>query len=376
MKTRRFSLASLVLATACGGATPTTPITPGTPAIPGTPGTPAANARYFPPVTGDTWETISPAAAGWDTASLRSALDWAGTQQTNAVVMLWKGRIVAERYWNGWTPSRDSIIASAGKSITSVMIGISQEQGRLRIDATAGSVLGAGWSRSPASEQRITIRHLLSMTSGLDDSLRFVVEPGSRFYYNNPAYYKTFEILTRSAGLSFTPAALNSLSKSLLFDRIGMRSANWRLNFDTGEPGFVLSCTPRDMARFGLLTLAGGTWDGTPVLGDTSFLAAMLRSSSTSNPGYGLLWWLNGQSQYRTPGPYLLPTTPGALIPNAPGDLVAALGKGDKKIYVVPSLDLVVVRQGLEADASGGNPLAISNFDNQWWARLKPALRY
>lgn len=66
---------------------------------------------------------------------------------------------------------------------------------------------------------------------------------------------------------------------------------------------------------------------------------------------------------------------PGLLILSAPTDLVAALGKGDKKIYVVPSLELVVVRHGEEADASGGNPLAASAFDEQWWRRLKIALR-
>lgn len=312
----------------------------------------------------------------WDTTALRVALDWAGTQRSTAVVVLWRGRIAAERYWNGWTPTKVSLIASAAKSITSVLIGTQQAQGKLRIDAPVHSVLGAGWSRSPASEARISIRHLIGMTSGLDDSLKFVVEPGARFYYNNPAYYQSFEILTRSAGVAFTQAQVNSVSRSLLFDRIGMRSAAWRLNIDTGEPGFVLWCTARDMARFGLLTLSEGTWNGTNILGDSLYARAMLTSSSASNPGYGYLWWLNGQSQYRIPGPYLLPTIPGSLIPSAPRDLVAALGKGDKKIYVIPSLDLVVVRHGEEADTGGGNPLALSTFDEQLWSRLKLAFRY
>ena len=363
----------VVSAAACGSEVSTSPVT--TPVIPITP-TPPVVTRYFPPLATDEWETISPAAAGWDTTALRTALDWAGTQQSTAVLVLWRGRIAAERYWKGWTPSKDSLIASAGKSITSVLIGIQQAQGRLRIDAPASTLLGNGWSRSPASEARVTIRHLLSMTSGLDDSLKFVLEPGTRFYYNNPAYYQTFDLLTRSAGLTFSPTNINALSKSLLFDRIGMRSANWRLNIDTGEPGFVLWCTPRDMARFGLLTLNAGIWNSTNVLGDTSYARSMATSSNTSNPSYGYLWWLNGQSQYRIPGPYVLPNVPGSIIPSAPRDLIAALGKGDKKIYVVPSLELVLVRQGPEADAAGSNPLAISSFDEQLWARLKPAFRY
>jgi hypothetical protein len=64
------------------------------------------------------------------------------------------------------------------------------------------------------------------------------------------------------------------------------------------------------------------------------------------------------------------------LIPSAPTDLVAALGKGDKKIYVSPKLGLVVVRHGEEADANGGNPLALSSFDEQFWQRLRVAMRY
>ena len=215
------------------------------------------------------------------------------------------------------------------------------------------------------------MQHLLSMGSGLDDSLRFVVEPGTRFYYNNPAYYQTFELITRA-----TSQTIHQATASLLWNRIGMRTASWRLNIDTGEPGFVMSASARDMARFGLLVLNTGRWDTQVVLDDTAYLRASTSSSHASNPSYGYLWWLNGKTAYRTPGPYLLPSVPGPLIPSAPSDLVAALGKGDKKIYVVPSLELVVVRHGAEADVAGGNPLAISAFDEQFWQRLKVALKY
>ncbi|MGQ0647731.1 MAG: hypothetical protein ACT4P7_09160 [Gemmatimonadaceae bacterium] len=82
----------------------------------------------------------------------------------------------------------------------------------------------------------------------------------------------------------------------------------------------------------------------------------MTSSSSPSNPSYGYLWWLNGQVSHRIPGRYTLPSRTGSLIPSAPADRFAALGKGDKKIYVIPSLDLVVARHGDEADAGGGTP--------------------
>ncbi len=287
------------------------------------------------------------------------------------MVILWRGRIVAERYWNGWTPAKDSIIASASKSVLSTIVGEMVRTNRLALDSSVSYYLGGGWSRSPASEARITVRHLLGMMSGLDDSLRYVVPPGTRFYYNTPAYYKLFAVVQAASGQT-----INALSKAMLFDKIGLTSAIWIPNVDSGTRGWILSCTPREMARFGLLSLSRGTWNGANVLADSAWFNAAWRQLPPDNAAYGYLWWLNGASSYRIPGPYTLPTLRGMLIPSAPRDLVAALGKGDKKIYVIPSLDLVVIRHGEEADPNGGNPMALSSFDEQWWQRLKRAFRY
>ena len=366
----------VAFASACAGGAdstgpaPTAPTAPTVPATP-TPVDPRTLASYFPPTTGSAWDTVSAVRLGYDSAALRSALDWAGTQQTTAVVVLWRGRIVAERYWRGWTEGKDSIIASAGKSVVSAIAGEVVRQGKLSLDSSVTRYLGAGWSRSPSTESRITVRQMLGMMSGLDDSLKMVALPGNRFYYNNPAFYQLFGVVASASGQQFT-----TLSRSLLFDRIGMATANWKLNFDTGEAGLILSCSARDMARFGLLALNRGRWNGTQILADSAWFASSWRALPPDNPGYGMLWWLNGSASYRIPGPYLLPTVRGPLIPSAPTDLVAALGKGDKKIYVIPSLELVVVRHGEEADAAGGNPLAISAFDEQWWQKLKLAFRY
>lgn len=326
---------------------------------------------YFPPTSGAAWDTISPARLNYDTTALRAALDWAGTQRSTAAIVLWRGRIVAERYWHGWTPDKDSIIASASKSVLSTIVGEMARTGRIALDSSVTYYLGAGWSRSPVSEARITVRHLLGMMSGLDDSLKYVVPPGTRFYYNSPAYYKLFNVVQAVSGQN-----INQLSRTMLFDKIGMSSALWVPNIESGTRGWILTCTPREMARFGLLTLARGAWNGTPVLADSAWFRIAWHQLPPDNQAYGYLWWLNGGASYRIPGPYLLPTLRGMLIPSAPRDLVAALGKGDKKIYVIPSLDLVVVRHGEEADTAGGNPMAVSSFDEQWWQRLKRAFRY
>jgi len=369
LHTSLWCTAALAVVAACTGDAPvaTSPIAPIAPAIVDA----RTLAAYFPPIDGASWDTIAPARLGYDTAALRSALDWAGTQHSTAVVLLWRGRIVAERYWQGWTISKDSIIASASKSVVSTLIGELARQGRLSLDSSVTKYLGTGWSRSPSTEGRITVRHLLGMMSGLDDSLKFVALPGNRFYYNNPAYYQLFNVLSNASGQG-TPA----LSKAMLFDRIGMTSANWKLNLDVGELGFILSCNARDMARFGLLALNRGRWNGTPIVADSAWFSASWHSVPPDNGAYGYLWWLNGGVSYRLPGPYTQPSQNGSLFPSAPTDLIAALGKGDKKIYVIPSLELVVVRHGEEADVAGTNPAAPSAFDEQFWKRLRLAFRY
>jgi hypothetical protein len=99
-----------------------------------------------------------------------------------------------------------------------------------------------------------------------------------------------------------------------------------------------------------------------PALKDSLYFQNMISSSQNFNLAYGYLWWLNGKSTFMSPGLQLVLTGP--LIPNAPADLFAALGKNDQKIYVVPSQGLVVIRQGNSAE---GVTFALSNFDNKLW---------
>ena len=330
---------------------------------------PATSALYFPPVDGASWETVSPRTAGLDSTALHAALDWAGAQESFGVVVLWRGRLVAERYWQGWNPTTRGPLFSAGKTITSALVTQMVAEGRLSLDASVSSILGAGWSRATAGEASVTVRHLMSMASGLDDSLRTVVAPGATFYYNNPAYYQLFAVLEQVSGLS-----VPNLAAARIFTPIGMTRALAFANTDTGEPGYIFASSARDFARFGLLLQAAGRWNGIAVLTDSAALSQSRRYSGTSNQSYGWLWWLNGGVSHRTPGSYLLPTNPGPLIPSAPSDLVAALGLDDKKLYLVPSRELVIVRLGDRAPISGGaSPEAGSGFDDEFWQRLSAA---
>jgi CubicO group peptidase (beta-lactamase class C family) len=97
----------------------------------------------------------------------------------------------------------------------------------------------------------------------------------------------------------------------------------------------------------------------------------MVNTSQTYNLSYGYLWWLNGKTTSMVPQSQIVFPTP--LAPNAPVDMFMALGKDDKKIYVIPSLDAVVVRLG---DDAGGSVAGPSSFDNDLWAKLKLAMKY
>lgn len=118
------------------------------------------------------------------------------------------------------------------------------------------------------------------------------------------------------------------------------------------------------MARFGLLNLNQGSWNGNQLL-NSAYYEAMTTTSQELNPAYGYLWWLNGKARYKLPGS--TQTFSGKLIPNAPDDLIAGLGANDKKLYVVPSKKMVIVRLG---PAAYSEDLGPTSYDNDLWGVL------
>ena len=154
-------------------------------------GTLAAGDLYFPPKQDTGWKRIEPAKAGWNRAAIDAAVDLAGARRSSAVVILYKGKIMAERQWD---PGKQKIssrfvyertpdgqiledVASTQKSVAAMLFGIAQHKGLIRLDDPAQKYLGAGWSKAtPEQERKILMRHLLTMTSGLTDNLTFEAE--------------------------------------------------------------------------------------------------------------------------------------------------------------------------------------------------------
>lgn len=335
-----------------------------------------AAALYFPPDDGN-WQGVEPAVAGWDEALLSAALDVAGQRQSSGVVILLNGRILAERYWEGpdsavykrFLQGEDAAghaiedVASAQKSVVAVLTGMAQERGYLDINDPVSDYLGAGWSQAtPAQEQAITIRHLLSMTSGLDTDFTFVGNAGSRWLYNTPVYHSTMRVLMAATGLD-----RNELTVGWISAPLGMANTSWTPRpWADAAIAVGLSTTARDLARFGLMIQAGGRWRDEQIIADQTFLAAMLTPSQVLNPAYGYLWWLNGQDFILGTGPAAR-RSDGAMISAAPADLVAMQGAGDRKLYLVPGMGLVISRLGYTGGEAG------DSFNDAFWEALMRA---
>jgi len=325
------------------------------------PVTPTTN--YFPPIGGTAWESVNAADLGWKVDKLNEAIAYAESKKTYGLIILYKGRLVTERYWNGWNATTRYPIASAGKSVTAFLTGVAQREGLLNINQKTSDILGR-WTSAPlAKENLITIKHQLSMTTGLDygapddncttpNCLTYKGDAGSFWYYYNAPYRLLQDVVAKAASTNY-----NQYTKTRLADKIGMANNTW---FD-----YVLWLNTRDMARFGLLILNKARWNGTDLLQDDAYFTAMTNTSQPQNQAYGYLWWLNGKTSFMTPATTF--TFPGSLAPAAPADMMSALGKGDKKIYVVPSKELVVIRHG---DDTGDQTLGPSSFDNIFWGKL------
>ncbi|MEQ9263404.1 MAG: serine hydrolase [Owenweeksia sp.] len=322
---------------------------------------------YYPPVSGPQWDTVNPASLGWCTSQLDTLSEFVEDTHAKGFIILHNGKIAFEEYYSGFTQDSLWYWASAGKSLTAFLVGMAQQQTLLNINDKTSDYLGAGWtSATAAKENLITIKEQLRMTTGLDYTvsdlnciedtcLLYKNNAGTYWYYHNAPYRLLQDVVTGATNLTFNQFTFQ------------------QLNSATGITGlwlnYVFFSNARSMARFGLLALSEGVWNGNPVLADSAYFYDMVHPSQNFNEAYGYLWWLNGQSTYRQPGIDL--AFNGSIIPSAPADLYMAAGKNDQRIYVVPSENLVVVRVG---DAADQSLAALSGFDDDLWKLMSALL--
>ena len=336
--------------------------------------TATATALYFPPVSGTEWQTVTPSSLGWDTAALNNLYPYLLSKDTKAFIILKNGKMVAEKYFGTFTADSLWYWASAGKTMTGFLVGIAQQEKLLNINDVSSKYLGTGWTSEPlAKENLITIKNQLTMTTGLDDGvadpdctlpgcLVYKADAGTRWAYHNAAYTLLDDVVANASKVPFA-----TYFQQKIRDVIGMNGA-W---VKTPNSNNVYYSNARSMARFGLLMLNKGTWDKTVILSDSNYFHNETNTSQNLNLSYGYLTWLNGKASSMLPQSQLM--FPVSIIPNAPADLFAALGKNDQKVYVVPSQKLVVIRMG---NTAGGVSLAGDDFDNTLWGMLKAIIKY
>jgi CubicO group peptidase (beta-lactamase class C family) len=313
-------------------------------------------------------EIVAPARAG-----LKGAVDAAFTEpdgkparRTHAVVIVHDGRVVAERYADGFGVDTPVHGWSATKSVNNALLGILVRQGKLRMEDPAPV---AAWQAPGDPRRAITPDHLLRMQSGLDlgDSLTASVlsawDTSARMAFNEPdmAGFAERAALVAPPGTKWSyangnPAILARIvrdragghavdvlrfARRELFGPLGIRGATLEVDA-TGTPiaGAFLFATPREWARFGLLFLEDGVVGGTRILPE-----GWVRYSTTPTPsagvGYGAGWWINqGDSQ-------------GARFRRdhgMPAEAFLALGIYGQTVVVVPSQRLVIARFGTTYD--------------------------
>lgn len=327
-----------------------------------------AQTNYFPPVNNNqTWQSISPDSLGWCTENIAPLYQFLETNNTKAFIVLKDGKLVLEKYFGTFTQDSFWYWASAGKSLTAVLVGKTIEQKMLTLDTPAAKIIGNGFTNCTIQQENaITIKHQLTMTSGLDDAvtdnhctlpscLLFKAEPATRWAYHNAPYTLLDSVLQKSTGLT-----LNALTNQVVEQKTGINGL-WIKN---GWNNVFLS-NARSMARFGLLAQNNFIWNTDTILFDTVYKNNMVTSSQNINPAYGYLWWLNGSSQHMLPQTQFVFNGP--IAPDAPHDMIAAIGKNGQIVSLSKKEGLVLVRMG---DAPGTDVEVPTAFCNAIWQKF------
>ena len=312
---------------------------------------------------------VRPAVAPFAPAQLAAAAAYSAQRGGSAVLVMQSGTTVFEDYHNGADADTDVHIASGTKAFFACALAAAIADGLISGYDELVSDTITEWRDTTLHplKNQITIRHLAELSSGLSHDLdqiqgvnpgavdlfdyvvhhlRVVRVPGNAFSYGPSPYYVFGVLLQRklaAAGIAQNP--LEYLNARVL-DRIGVEYASW-LHDRAGNPhipnGAFLNA--RNWAGFGRFILQQGFWNGTQIIDETQMAA--LRVATGPNPGHGAFLWLNAEGGHSLfPSSAAPPGSPGGFIYHGGHrELVAAMGAGPNRMYVIPGRDAVIVRQ-------------------------------
>ncbi|HEX6625875.1 MAG TPA: serine hydrolase [Pyrinomonadaceae bacterium] len=303
--------------------------------------TSAARTKVFP---GRSWEKVArPEDVGWSSSKLEGAKAYSREVGSTAVMIVEGGRVVEE--W-GATARRINLF-SVRKSFLSALYGVYVAEGKIDLASTLGELgIDDHPPRLNAVEKRATVRELLQARSGVYHAAayeaprmkalrprRYSHAPGTFWYYNNWDFNALGTIFERQ-----TRRKIGDAFKERIAAPTGMEDFRAQDVWYEREPSSIHAAYPfrvsaRDAARFGLLYLRGGEWQGREVI-PAAWVAESTRVYSVAGGrgGYGYLWWVAADGKH----------LPGVTIPDGS---YSARGSGGQYILVIPEYDLVIVHR-------------------------------
>jgi len=292
------------------------------------------------------WRSSTPEEQGIDSAKLAEALLAMREQNINihSLMLIRNGMVVTDATFYPYDGKTVHDVASVTKSIMTTLIAIAADQGKLQLDQPMVSFFPERTiANRDARKERITVRHLASMSSGLDctaerdeatlkemwttdDWVQFVLdrqvkwEPGTHFVYCSPGMHLLSAILQQATGMTALEFARQNL-----FEPLGIRDVIWPADPQGVTRGWGdIRLLTRDMAKLGFLFLNQGQWDGQQIVSRRWVEEATKAQMVTSDDPYGYGWWMD-------------PAVEGGY---------RADGRGGQYIYVLPEWDMIVVTTG------------------------------
>lgn len=305
----------------------------------------------------------------------RLAADYSRKFRGLSVLVIKGDKIVFEEYQNGFTANDSHQLASGTKSFSGVMLAAAIEDKLIKNFDERVSDTITEW-KTDERKAKITVRQLLSLTGGLDsgmngrppiysEAVNFSAkyEAGAMFEYG-PVPFQVFGELMRRKLAAKKETPLDYL-KRRIFQSIGLNVASW--THQQGQPNIPSGAflTAREWAKFGQFLKNGGKWNGKQIV--SKKLLGELFTGSKTNPNYGLTFWLNRANDAtarvaeKTNGrnqelqdllgiePETTRISKEGIGTSLPKDLYMAAGAGKQRLYVIPSMDLVIVRQGRQS---------------------------
>ena len=302
-------------------------------------------APYIPPeLTNSTWETIpDPDAVGWSSSKLQEAYEYSMGIQTAAVMIIYDGKVLF--HWG--EVDRKFNMHSCRKSLLSALYGIHVEENNIDLSKSMGDL---GIDDNPPSlsdlEKTATVRMLLKARSGIYHEAayesagmkdarpeRYSHEPGSFWYYNNWDFNVLGTIFEQETGKKIFEEFKNRIADPIGMEDFQVSDGSYVYEHVSIHPAYPFRMTARDMARFGLLFLNNGIWNGNRIISEE-----WIKESTTSysdaggSGGYGYMWWIAVEGRH----------IPGL---NMAEGTYSARGYNGHYILVIPEMDLVIVHR-------------------------------